>query len=60
MRAAIGPRLPLLAHFFGVHPWDVDRLSAREIRFYLDALDDLEQERKRADREHKKAQRRRR
>ena len=41
MRRAIGDRWPALSAYFGLHPWDVDRLSYREIEHYTQALADL-------------------
>lgn len=32
---------PALSYHFGLHPWDVGRLSEIEIDFYLEALRDL-------------------
>lgn len=46
MRAALLTSWPSLSHMFHLHPWDVDRLSAAEVRVYLDALADIEFERK--------------
>lgn len=42
MRRAIGPRWPALSRHFGVHPWDVERLTFDELAGYLDALDEVE------------------
>lgn len=41
MRRAIGDRWPALSAYFGIHPWDVDRLSYRELEHYQSALDGL-------------------
>ena len=34
---------PSLSHLFGIHPWDIDRLTAGEVGAYRAALDDYEQ-----------------
>ena len=41
MRRAIGDRWPALSAYFGLHPWDVERLSYRELEHYQHALNDL-------------------
>ena len=41
MRRVAVNRLPALAHFFGIRPWDLDRLTAPEIEACIDALDEL-------------------
>lgn len=40
MRAVLLDALPTLAHFYGLMPWDVDRLTPLELRAMLDALPD--------------------
>lgn len=41
IRRAIGDRWPALSHWFGLRPWDVERLSWGELFDYLEALDGL-------------------
>lgn len=41
MRRAVGPGWPALSHYFGVHPWDVERMTYAEVGWYRDALADL-------------------
>ncbi len=41
MRAALHTVWPALSYHFGIHPWNVDRLSAAEVRVYLDALEEI-------------------
>lgn len=41
MRAALLPVWPALSKHYGLHPWDVDRLSAAEMNQYLDGLAEL-------------------
>lgn len=41
MRAALIEAWPGLSHWFGIHPWDVGRLSVVELAQYIEALDDL-------------------
>ena len=41
MRARLLPAWPNLSHYFGLMPWDVGRLTAPELKGYLDALDDI-------------------
>jgi hypothetical protein len=38
MRRALRDSLPAFSQHFGIHPWDVDRLTYGEIAVYLDAL----------------------
>ena len=45
MRQAIGNRWPALSHWFGLHPWDVERLTPFEIKSYLEALHDINKSR---------------
>lgn len=35
MRRAIAPAWPALSRVYGLHPWDVERLTPDEIRAYL-------------------------
>lgn len=46
IRAILGPRWPALTIEFGLMPWHVKRMSARELRFYLDAADQLDRARR--------------
>jgi hypothetical protein len=39
LRAAALERLPSLAHFYGLMPWDLDRLSPVELEQFLDFMD---------------------
>lgn len=41
MRRAIAPAWPALSRVYGLHPWDVERLTPDELRAYLGALADL-------------------
>jgi hypothetical protein len=41
MRRALRASLPALSMHFGIHPWDVERLTYGEIPVYLDALAEL-------------------
>lgn len=36
MRRAIGSAWPILSELFGLHPWDVERLTYFELRDYMD------------------------
>lgn len=38
MRAVLLDALPTLAHFYGVMPWDIDRLTPLELGKLLDSL----------------------
>lgn len=41
MRARLAERWPALSYHFGLHPWDVGRLSLVEMNAYLEALEAL-------------------
>ncbi len=41
MRRAIASAWPALSRVYGLHPWDVERLTPDELRAYLGALADL-------------------
>lgn len=41
MRRALRNTLPALAYHFGIHPWDIERLTYGEIESFQRALDDL-------------------
>jgi hypothetical protein len=45
VRRVIGDAWPALSYHFGIHPWDVERLTHVEIATYLDALADLQRKR---------------
>ena len=38
MRRRLLPEWPALSHWFGIHPWDVYRLTPAEIKAYQRAL----------------------
>ena len=38
MRRRLRRSWPSLSHHFGIHPWDVDRLTYGELDAYLDEL----------------------
>ena len=42
MRQELLSQWPALSHLFGLHPWDIDRLTAREVAAYRAALDDYQ------------------
>lgn len=44
MRRVLRRSLPALAYHFGIHPWDVDRLTYGEVDAFLSALADLNKE----------------
>jgi hypothetical protein len=44
VRRALLRRLPALSWFYGLHPWDVERLTQNEIGEYLDQLDDYQRQ----------------
>lgn len=44
MRRALRKRLPALTHFYGLRPWEVERLSFGELAEYLDQLAAYERE----------------
>lgn len=39
MRRALVKSWPALSYHFGLHPWDLERLTPAELRAYLDDLD---------------------
>ena len=39
MRARLVRAWPTLSHYFGIHPWDLERLTWDEIDVYLRAAD---------------------
>jgi hypothetical protein len=41
LRRALRKQLPAFSYHFGIHPWDIERLTYGEIETYLDALADL-------------------
>ena len=41
MRARLLHSWPALSFHFGIHPWDLDRLSPFELDAYIGALDDI-------------------
>ncbi len=41
MRARLLNAWPDLSHYFGIHPWDVERLSYVEIDSYVEALNEI-------------------
>ena len=58
MRAGLVDAWPNLSHHYGIHPWDVDRLSYAEINAYVEALNVLGRAQAKAKREMDKARRR--
>lgn len=38
MRRALRKQWPALSHWFGIHPWDVDRLTLYELAEYVDQI----------------------
>lgn len=51
MRARLTAAWPDLSHYFGIHPWDVERLTYGEIDAYVEALNEIgrQQRKQRAD-----------
>lgn len=41
MRRAIAAAWPALSRVYGLHPWDVERLTPDELRAYLAELADV-------------------
>lgn len=41
MRAALAEAWPALSRFFGLKPWDVERLTLVELNAYLVALKEM-------------------
>lgn len=50
MRRALLKQWPALSKFYGLFPWDCDRLTLDEIREYLDQYADYQREMKRQQR----------
>lgn len=50
MRARLLRAWPNLSHYFGLHPWDLERLTVGEIGAYLDWLADLKRQHDEAER----------
>lgn len=48
MRAALLHQWPALSRLFGLHPWDVDRLTFDELRAYLEHFEEIAAARARA------------
>jgi len=40
VRRHVGPSLPVLAHFFGIMRWDVERLTMEELNGYIKAANE--------------------
>lgn len=47
MRRALLKQWPALSKFYGLFPWDVDRLTFDELRQYLDQYAEYQRETKR-------------
>jgi hypothetical protein len=47
LRALLLERWPDLSHFFHVRPWELRLLSGPELMQYLEALDDIANQRRR-------------
>ena len=43
MRRALLEQLPAFSHVFGIHPWDVDRLTLREVNTYSRVIDEMQE-----------------
>jgi hypothetical protein len=46
VRARLTNALPGLAHYFGIRPWDIGRLSPRELNRFVEELADIVRESK--------------
>lgn len=42
MRRLLLPELPLFSRFYHLHPWDIDRMTLREISEYRTRLQQIE------------------
>lgn len=52
MRARLLEAWPGLSHYFGLHPWDVGRLTGPELLRYLSELKAINEATKEANRGH--------
>ena len=48
MRRALLNQAPAISHWFGIHPFDYERLTFGELRAYVDALARIAREQKQA------------
>jgi len=51
VRARLVDVWPALSHHFDIHPWDVERLTFRELNAYVKALNDLAREQQKQQRQ---------
>lgn len=58
IRRRLASRWPALSHWFGLKPWDVDRLTPLELANYERALDELMNPKPAANRPQPKTHRR--
>jgi hypothetical protein len=48
VRAGLLNAWPGLSHYYGIHPWDVERLSYLELQAYVDDLNEVARAQQRA------------
>lgn len=58
IRARLLRAWPNLSHYFGIHPWDVERLTVFELNAYLDAIKQIVDAHAKAKRERRSGRRR--